>query len=219
MILSNGLPRLGDASGAIANRFVILTMERSWLGRENAGLTPALLAELPGILNWSLAGLERLTQGGYLAELPSSAEAALTLADLVSPVAAFIRSECETGPVCEVPAKAIFEAWRAWCNDNGHRAGSAQSFGRDLRAVLPALRMTKPRGEDGRQERAYAGLRLSTAHIAQSRASARLSGELNGLRRNEARLSPLSDQQAAGRSHRLDCPGDHEFYGSGGHPC
>lgn len=148
MILSNELPRFGDASGAIANRFVILTMERSWLGRENAGLTPALLAELPGILNWSLAGLERLTERGYLAEPPSSAEAAVTLADLVSPVAAFIRSECETGPVCEVAAKAIFEAWRSWCDDNGHRAGSAQSFGRDLRAVLPALRLTKPRGEE-----------------------------------------------------------------------
>ena len=52
VVLTNELPRLVDASGALAKRFVVLTMQRSFLGREDHGLTGKLLAELPGILNW-----------------------------------------------------------------------------------------------------------------------------------------------------------------------
>lgn len=57
LILSNELPRFGDASGAIANRFVVLAMHESFLGKENTELT----TELTGILSWALDGLDRLT--------------------------------------------------------------------------------------------------------------------------------------------------------------
>ena len=52
--------RFGDASGAIAGRFLVLTLRNSWLGREDPALTDALLTELPGILGWVLDGLDRL---------------------------------------------------------------------------------------------------------------------------------------------------------------
>lgn len=69
MILSNELPRFGDASGAIADRFVILRLTQSWLRREDSELTAALLTELPGILNWSLDGLTRLDRNGLSGEI------------------------------------------------------------------------------------------------------------------------------------------------------
>src|SRR5262245_17072158 len=60
-IISNELPRLGDASSAIVGRLVLLLTTRSWLGREDYELEKNLCAELSGILNWSLDGLQRLT--------------------------------------------------------------------------------------------------------------------------------------------------------------
>ena len=48
MLCSNELPQLGDASMAIAGRFVPLLLTRSWLGKEDHELEPALRAELPG---------------------------------------------------------------------------------------------------------------------------------------------------------------------------
>jgi putative DNA primase/helicase len=60
MIMTNELPRLTDASGALASRFIVLTMDRSFYGREDQGLAERLIAELPGILNWSLTGNRRL---------------------------------------------------------------------------------------------------------------------------------------------------------------
>jgi putative DNA primase/helicase len=65
MLCSNELPQLGDASMAIAGRFVPLLLTRSWLGREDHQLEQALREELTGILNWALDGLERLAEQGW----------------------------------------------------------------------------------------------------------------------------------------------------------
>ncbi len=43
LILSNELPRLADASGALAGRFVVLILTRSFYGHEDHGLTNRLL--------------------------------------------------------------------------------------------------------------------------------------------------------------------------------
>jgi putative DNA primase/helicase len=56
MLLTNELPWLKDASGALASRMLVLRLERSWLGQEDRGLTDRLLAQAPGILNWAVAG-------------------------------------------------------------------------------------------------------------------------------------------------------------------
>jgi putative DNA primase/helicase len=55
LILSNELPQLADASGALSSRFIVLVLANSFYGREGLGLIDRLLAELPGILNWSSA--------------------------------------------------------------------------------------------------------------------------------------------------------------------
>jgi putative DNA primase/helicase len=158
VILSNELPRLEDASGAIANRFIVLTMTASFLGREDSGLTASLLAELPGILNWSLDGLDRLTRRERLAEPASSADARLALQDASSPVSAFIRDECSRSG--EVRVDDLFTAWKTWCEENGHRPGTKQTLGRNLRAAVPGLRTSQPRDGQAR-DRCYLGLTLT----------------------------------------------------------
>ncbi|MBI1204786.1 MAG: NTP-binding protein [Rhodopseudomonas sp.] len=65
LIMTNELPRLADASGALASRFVVLTMSQSFFGKEDRGLGNRLLGELAGILNWSLEGFRRLRERGY----------------------------------------------------------------------------------------------------------------------------------------------------------
>jgi putative DNA primase/helicase len=173
LILSNELPRFGDASGAIANRFVVLVMHESYLGRENTSLTEELTAELTGILSWALDGLDRLTRQGKFTEPKSSTDSILALQDLVSPTAAFVRDRCEVGIGCEISVTDLFDAWKVWAEDNGHKPGTVQTFGRDIRAVVPALRQVRPReGED--RERHYVGLQLkSTTHNGDGRGPAR----------------------------------------------
>jgi hypothetical protein len=58
---ATSLTKLCDASTAIIGRVVLLQASHSWLAKEEQALEQALQAELLGILNWSLAGLHRLT--------------------------------------------------------------------------------------------------------------------------------------------------------------
>jgi putative DNA primase/helicase len=60
LIMTNKLPRIADASGALVSRYVVLTMTKSFYGREQKDLTDELYKEMAGILNWSIRGLERL---------------------------------------------------------------------------------------------------------------------------------------------------------------
>src|SRR6185295_5579784 len=75
MLLTNELPRLIDASGALAGRFIVLNLQKSFYGWEDPGLTDRLLTELPGILRWALDGYRWLTQRGYFRQPDSAREA------------------------------------------------------------------------------------------------------------------------------------------------
>jgi putative DNA primase/helicase len=164
VLCSNELPQLGDASMAIAGRFVPLLLTRSWLGREDHGLEPALRTELPGILNWSLDGLARLTREGRFTRPPGADEAMVTLQDLASPVAAFVRDRCVRKSDATVLVDELYAAWRSWAEDNGTPRVSKQVFGRDLRAAVPGLQVARPGGHDELERaRVYVGVELAGA--------------------------------------------------------
>jgi putative DNA primase/helicase len=160
LILSNELPRLADVSGALAARFIVLVLTNSFYGREDLGLLDRLLTELPGILNWSIAGWRRLSTRGYFVQPRCALDAIHQLEDLASPIGAFLREECEVGPSYSSEITRLFQAWASWSERNGREhPGTAQTFGRDLRAALPGLKLIQPREGEGRL-RCYQGLRL-----------------------------------------------------------
>ena len=171
MILSNELPRLADASGALASRFVILTMTETFLGKEDPALTNKLLAELPGILNWSIEGWQRLMERGHFIQPKSSKEAIQELADLSSPMSAFVRDRCKLDSAAEIDCSRLYIEWRDWCEEQGRdKPGTKQTFGRDLWAAVPALRVTQPRDGDTRL-RMYQGITLKSTWHALARVS------------------------------------------------
>jgi putative DNA primase/helicase len=177
VILSNELPAFGDASGAIAYRFVVLAMTHSWLGKENTALTDELSTELPGILNWALDGLDRLVRVGRFTAPQASEDAIVTMLDNASPMSAFVRDTCDKGAGLQVSVDELFATWRRWCEENERKPGTKQLFGRNLKAVCPGVRVHRPRDDDGAQHRMYLGLALkpSWSGFAVNRDSSRLS--------------------------------------------
>jgi putative DNA primase/helicase len=210
LILSNELPRFGDASGAIANRFVVLAMHESFLDKENRTLTEELTTELTGILSWSLDGLDRLSRQGKFTEPRSSVDSILALQDLVSPTAAFVRDRCEVGIGHAISVAEVFDAWKAWAEDNGHKPGTVQTFGRDIRAVVPTLRQARPR-DGGDRERRYVGIRLkSTTHSGGDRGPVRTTDQSSAHKSpNSApvRDGPQPNQLQLEKSGQRTCAG------------
>jgi putative DNA primase/helicase len=133
-------------------------LANSFLGREDKDLTKELSLELPGILLWALEGLDRLTERGRFAEPNASTEAIVTLQDLASPIAAFLRER--TTPKGDVDVDDLWKAWKSWCDDNGQHPGTKQVFGRNLRSRLPGLQIVQPRDDSGGRTRRYIGLGL-----------------------------------------------------------
>jgi putative DNA primase/helicase len=162
LLVTNELPKLGDSSGALAKRLIVWRFIASFYGRENPKLTDELLAELPGIFNWAIAGWKRLHERGHIVQPRMGAEMVRDIEDLGSPVTAFVRDSCYLDPNAETPVSSIFQAWRGWCEDKGERVGTEQLFGRNLTAAIPSLARSQPRDELGNRYRAYIGIGLNS---------------------------------------------------------
>ncbi len=160
MIVSNELPKLHDASGALVSRMIVLRLTRSWYGREDPRLTTDLMAELPGILWWAIQGWQRLQAAGKFSQ-PSSSESLLSeWEEVSSPVGAFVNDRCEVAEGLEVGRDELYDAYKAWCEENGRRAVADKAgFGRDLHASVPTVGTTKHR-VFGKETRYYTGLTL-----------------------------------------------------------
>lgn len=160
VLMTNELPRIADASGAMASRFVILSMSESFLGREDPGLTAKLLPELSGVLAWAVEGWHRLNARGHFVEPRSSAAAVQELADLGSPISAFVRDECVLAPGAEVEVGKLHSAWAVWCARRGTPPTDSAAFGRDLFAAFtPHVKKARPR-VGGERQSVYQGLAL-----------------------------------------------------------
>jgi len=140
MFLTNELPRLSDASGALAGRFLIVRLTESFYGREDLKLTEKLVTELPGILNWALEGWQQLRARGRFVQPASVEDAVRDLEDLSSPIGAFVRDECVVAAGYRVDVDDLYAAWTTWCQREGrNHVSTKQSFGRDLAAVVPGI--------------------------------------------------------------------------------
>lgn len=199
MVLSNELPEFRDASSAIVSRFITLVGTGSWLGREDTALESKLVAELPGILNWALDGLDRLNRSGRLTEPAASRDAEIAMSDSASPEGAFVRDRCKVGAGHEIETERLFAAWCGWCGVNGRaRPGTVQTFSRALRAVVPTIKTARPR-TDERRGRVLLGITLRENEADNTDTGPRWSAD-HAIAR-DARESPHSGQAPENIDH------------------
>lgn len=159
VILTNEIPDLRDAGGALAKRYVPLNLTRSWYGAEDPQLARKLMNELPGIMNWALDGYDRVRTSGRITIPQASVDVYETLQDMGSPMASFIEEMCVKGG--EVLATTLYEAWCNWAIVRGFHPGAVNRLGRDLRAVMPEIKRSRV-SVDGKQVWRYVGVSLRT---------------------------------------------------------
>ena len=162
MMMSNELPDMRDASGALSKRYLVLTLLKSWFGNEDTSLFSRLSTELPGILLWALQGLARLNTRGRFTQPASSIQTIEELEAITSPIKTFIAERCDINPLAKVPIAVLYDAWSEWCNISGYpHAGNVQSFGKNLRAAFPEIELIRPQ-EGQIRERCYKGITINS---------------------------------------------------------
>jgi putative DNA primase/helicase len=161
VLATNELPAFSDASAALANRFLMFKLTKSFLGQEDQGLTSRLLKELPGIVLWALDGLERLRHRGYFQRPSSADDLAADLLEQTSPVRSFVEDCCVLEVAAQCNRDDIFRAWKRWCELQGRdHPGTKVGFGRQLSAAFSSISRSQPR-EDGTRLNLYTGIRLT----------------------------------------------------------
>lgn len=159
LFVSNELPELRDASGALISRAIVLRLTTSFAGREDLGLKERLASELPGILHWAIAGWKRLHDRGRFTQPESGRELLDELTNLTSPIREFLGETCLVGPPYQVDCEDLYGAWSDWCQRHGRECGSGAIFGRDLRAAAPQARRNRV-GPRGARRYTYDGIGL-----------------------------------------------------------
>jgi putative DNA primase/helicase len=160
-IMTNELPSLAEGSGALVGRFIVLVFQQSFYGREDTALTGKLLEELPGILNWAIAGYLRLRERGHFIQPANAQESIDQIEMLGAPVKAFLRDRCEVAPGLTIPVDDLYSKWKSWGSSEGRRdPGTKEWFGRNLHSAIPGLMVVKRDGA-----RAYQGVTLKPEEI------------------------------------------------------
>jgi P4 family phage/plasmid primase-like protien len=169
VVMTNEVPKFADRSGALVGRFIVLPMRQSFFGREDPGLTDKLMAELPGILNWTVEGWRRVRAAGRIKQPEGGVEVAEQMVNLSSPHPRFIEKCCVLHKDHLVEKDKLFRAFRAWFqNDVGQPYRLPESvFSRDLySATDKAVKATRVRDGEARPP-FYRGISLRDGVMAE----------------------------------------------------
>jgi P4 family phage/plasmid primase-like protien len=164
MIVSNELPRLQDSSGAFTGRMIVLRLSESFYGREDQQLSDRLMDEREGILHWAIDGWKRLRERSHFVQPESGMELVQQLNELASPILSFVEDRCEVDYCYTITVQDLYSGWCEWCKEVGREPSTTQTFGRDLSALLPRLRLRQIR-LGAHRERKYEGIRLTESRF------------------------------------------------------
>lgn len=164
MMSANELLEFPDAVGAMQTRMLVLVFTKSFVGREKRDdeFKDLFLAELPGILNWALAGLRRLDERrGQFTPPADSTEVSEELRDSANPVRSFVREHLVEWEGSDEHWVFVDDAYRIYAAEHGGFKDDKRAkmrFGQQLKATCPWV--TKKRRTLG-EETGYAYLGLA----------------------------------------------------------
>jgi P4 family phage/plasmid primase-like protien len=159
MISTNQLPNFADKSNGIWRRMLFVPFDRTIpIDRQNPELVVELAKELPGIFNWAYEGLCKLNKAGRFIEPARCKEAIGEYRRDTNPAQVFLEENYVEGFEFEgIPCGEVYQAYAAWCGQNGYHALNANNFGKEVKRAFRSIvkRHTK---QVNRQVWTYSGL-------------------------------------------------------------
>ena len=128
----NDLPRIKEASSGLFRRVKVVPFPKLDV-EPDPGVKERIKGEGPGILVWALEGARRLRERGHF-EIPDAVRGATDEFRIASDVPGmFVQDACITSDAegCEEQAQKLYESYRNWCQDNGHKPMSSTLVARE----------------------------------------------------------------------------------------
>lgn len=162
LVLGNHLPAITDHSIGFWRRWDIIPFNVTVRESERDPLLAdsIIRTEMPGILNWALAGLLRLQKrGAFEATLPLAMQNILSDAkrETNSVQAWFEENDIITSHSLQSTKDGIYEHYREWCSRNGMASMASPRFWQTIRGIVS---LNEGRRREGSQQVRYCNLLL-----------------------------------------------------------
>lgn len=161
---ANELPEVNDRTYAFWRRWRLIPFEQDFTGTEDRELSDKLLAELPGILNWTLEGLSILHDEGDFPRTTTTEALKEKWKERADSLYWFVSEIIEEESKGWVSKDDFYQAYAEFCDANGVAAKSREFVGGDLPTLMPTVRAERrrvgPEGKDGSKAlvRGWAGI-------------------------------------------------------------
>jgi putative DNA primase/helicase len=144
---ANHKPEIRGTDSAIWNRIKLIPfiVEIS-PEKMDKKLLQKLKAELPGILAWAVQGCLNWQKSG-LGEPKAVTAATQGYREEMDTVGRFLEEECDLGGDYDTTSKALYDAYKKWCQDRQEEAVSAKQLGSAL--GKKGLKAARPDGQRG----------------------------------------------------------------------
>ncbi len=153
-----------DRTHGFYRRFDILRFNRIFKTEEQKPeLLQELKEEVPGIFNWALEGLERLSQQKWIMTKSSYMENCHNeFKKATNPLQLFIDEECVLEGNATVDSNELRSIYKHYCEDKGYKVLSDNNLGKELKRL--GVENTRKRSEGGRIN-TYEGIRLLNSSV------------------------------------------------------
>jgi putative DNA primase/helicase len=154
LVRCNHRPIFNGSDDSVLNRIHLVPfMDVIPLAERDRGLMKRLReTELPGVLNWALAGAHDLLAKDLQLEIPEPVrQATAEYGAEMDPIGQFIAQECELVTEASESANALHGFYKLWCKEHSTVVMTSTEFGKKM-----SLRFEKKHGNDGNR---YMGIR------------------------------------------------------------
>jgi P4 family phage/plasmid primase-like protien len=143
VLATNNPPQFSDKSDGLWRRMLLLKFTVQIPEAERvAGMDSVEFwqktGDLPGMLNWALAGLHALRQAGRFTVPAECQEDVERLRTDSNPARRFLQEYYQAGAE-EIPTADLYKAYRDWCSSNGHFALAEGGFGKEVSRRFPSV--------------------------------------------------------------------------------
>jgi P4 family phage/plasmid primase-like protien len=141
MISTNQLPNFADKNNGVWRRMLFVPFDKCIpADQQDPHLIDELSAELPGIFNWAYRGLLKLLADGQFIE-PKRCK--IAIADYrrdTNPARVFLEENYTEGFEFDgIPCGEVYQAYVAWCSQNGYHALNASNFGKEVKRTFAGV--------------------------------------------------------------------------------
>ncbi|MFC1762968.1 phage/plasmid primase, P4 family [Planctomycetota bacterium] len=147
MINTNALPRFNDKTSGTWRRLLLVpweyTVPEDLQIKDFAG--EICKKELPGILNWALAGLASLNSHNGFVKPSRTEELIAEYRRDSDPTRTFLEDHFAFAPnAIGILCQSIYDEYREWCGAKGYRPVNNANFGQQVRRIFPSVKRVRP---------------------------------------------------------------------------